>query len=160
MYRNGDQCSPTGSVFPRTVHFELPSSDARAHVVCIFFSVYLFVLFLRGASSLPYRSDPISLSLSAVRAYISCPSTAPPTPPHPILIPVTHYTSPTPAFSPATRPTLVPPSTVRHTLAAPVTLSNTMTKTTHARGHIYSLAEVAKRESLLSFTHYCRLTPV
>lgn len=106
-----------GEVFPTDCPFRIRdgrrvTSDARVQLF-VFFSVYLFVLFFKRCffPALPFRSD---FSFSFCRAYISCLSTVP------IHILVTHYTSTTPAFSPATQPTpvpLVPSSIVRHTLA-------------------------------------------
>lgn len=154
-----------GECFPTDCPFRIRHPVTHGPTLFVFFfPVYLFVLFLRGASSLSHRSDPtcrFSFSFCCPCLYLlplHCPSHPP------IHIPVTHYTSPRPPSHPPLDPhpylSYHLPQLGTHSLLDSVTLSNTMTKGTHARGHIYSLAEVAKRESLLSFTHYCRLTPV
>lgn len=122
-----------------------------------FFSVYLFVTFLRGAFSPPsHRSDPTAASLSISTpgpcVFLLLPSLSPSQS-------LVHRNTPRP-FSFATQPAVSPIDGQIHTRysnQSPV--NDAMAKPTHARGHIYSLAEVAKRKSLSSSAIHCRLMP-
>lgn len=144
VYRNGDVRRRGVNVLPRAVHRESTAarratSDARAHVVCFFFCLFICNFFKKCFFSPPsHRSDPTAASL-----LISVPGPC-------VFLLLSSYPSqslvtrrPPPPFSFATQP--------------PV--NDTMSKPTHARGHIYSLAEVAKRKSLLSSARSLSLTP-
>lgn len=149
------------NVLPRAVHRESTAarrgtSDARATLFVFFFCLFICNFFKRCffPAIPPFRSDCCfsfhfyagSVRISSSPITLAQPTTRSPQTPRP--------------FSFATQPVVSPIDGQIHTRysnQSPV--NDAMAKPTHARGHIYSLAEVAKRKSLSSSAIHCRLMP-